>query len=58
MISRAEMKELQTVYEEIDSEGKKGIIKMAGKFMEVQKMLDDEKVEAKGMDVKNELEDE
>jgi len=58
MISKAEMKELQAVYEEIDSEGKKGIIKMAGKFMEVQKIIDDEQAEAKDNDVKSEFENE
>ena len=35
--------ELCGVYGEMDEEGKKQMVKMAGKFMDVQKILDDER---------------
>ena len=35
--------ELSGIYRQMDAEGKKQLVKMAGKFLDVQKILNDEK---------------
>jgi len=50
--------ELCSVYDEMDTEGKMQLIKIAGKFLEVQKILEDEKsslqTKDEGAEMKNE----
>ena len=43
MKEQKQVTELCGVYDEMDTEGKKQLVKIAGKFLDVQKILDDEK---------------
>ena len=52
MEEQKQVTELYGVYDEMDSEGRKQLIKMAGKFLDVQKILNDEKSSLIGKDDK------
>ena len=43
MKDQPQVTELCGVYGEMDDEGKKQMVKMAGKFLDVQRILDDER---------------
>ena len=43
MVEKAEVDELQGVYKEMDYEGRMEMLKMGKKFLDVQKIIDDEK---------------
>ena len=44
MKEQPQVVELRGVYGEMDDEGKKQMVKMAGKFLDIQKILDDKRV--------------
>ena len=58
MMEQKQVGELCSVYDEMDTEGKKQLIKIAGKFLDVQKILEDEKSSSQAKDENAEMKNE